>query len=291
MFRKWAALLCECGCGEQVSKLGNRYIRGHSSRVRSEETIRKIGAAAKGRVLTEEHKRKVRIGVKLAYENDPGYAESISRALKGRIPSQEERKTKSIVLIGQYAYDRLSNYEWMFEQLITKDKSPTLAAKELGVSYDTIRSWSQKLGIKYRNHGKDWLEDPVMLASIGKRVRKFLKGRKYSEERKESMSITGLEPNGRQKYDCLSNYEYMYEQLITRDKSISQVARELDVSEATIRKWARKFKIRYHNHSNTWQTDSEKLIQATLKQSQSMKRSLTCPRLPSLPLVVVISRT
>ncbi len=272
MFRKQTLSFCECCCGEQVSKSKNRYIRGHNSRVRSEETIRKIGAAAKGRIFTKEHKKRMAIEIKRAFDNDPNLGKKISKSLKGRKQSQKEKENKSIASVGQYVYDCLSNYEWMYEQLIIKDKSPTLVAKEIEVSCDTIRSWSQRLGIEYRNHGKDWLEDPVILANIGRKSSEFHKGRKYSEKRKRNMNICRLEPNGKWKYDHLSSYNYMYEQLITRDKSITQVGRELDVSENVMRTWARKLKIKYHSHSNDWQKDPVKLAQATRKQSKSMKR-------------------
>lgn len=40
---------CECGCGNVVSKPGNKYIWNHVN---------------KGRVLSEEHKRKISLSMK-----------------------------------------------------------------------------------------------------------------------------------------------------------------------------------------------------------------------------------
>jgi len=62
--------LCECGCGREVK---NRFVRGHNSRVRTEETIEKIRKTLTGRTK----------------ENDEGYR-LISETLKGRTKETHE---------------------------------------------------------------------------------------------------------------------------------------------------------------------------------------------------------
>jgi len=39
---------CKCGCKQEVSKEGNKYIVGHNSRVRSKETCKKISKSRQG---------------------------------------------------------------------------------------------------------------------------------------------------------------------------------------------------------------------------------------------------
>jgi len=58
---------CKCGCGQEVTKEGNRFIKGHNkgmlNKKCSKETKKKMSEAAKNRKrckLTEEHKRKLR---------------------------------------------------------------------------------------------------------------------------------------------------------------------------------------------------------------------------------------
>lgn len=77
---------CECGCGQPVSKPGNRFIQGHSfqGRKHTEESKRKVSESKKrtyhpyrGKHLSEEHRHKV------------------SEALKGRVFSEEWRRKLS----------------------------------------------------------------------------------------------------------------------------------------------------------------------------------------------------
>ena len=59
---------CACGCGGRVTKLGNKYITGHNSRVNhpmsgkhhTEKTKQKLREDHLGKQLTEEHKQKMR---------------------------------------------------------------------------------------------------------------------------------------------------------------------------------------------------------------------------------------
>jgi hypothetical protein len=71
--------LCQCGCGLEVAKPGNKYIYGHSNNGRfySEETRKKIGEGNSKRVWSKESREKS------------------SQSHKGRIPSKEARKKMS----------------------------------------------------------------------------------------------------------------------------------------------------------------------------------------------------
>lgn len=76
--------LCECGCGQEVSKRIYRYVRYHH---------------LPGRKLSEKHKKKIREANKR-----PCYEETkkkISKANKGRVFSEEHKKKLSIAKIGK----------------------------------------------------------------------------------------------------------------------------------------------------------------------------------------------
>lgn len=54
---------CECWCGRECTKIGNRYIQGHHNKVRTEETLIKMvnikkgkPSPKKGKILTEDQK-------------------------------------------------------------------------------------------------------------------------------------------------------------------------------------------------------------------------------------------
>jgi len=47
---------CECGCGELV---GRRFRAGHNARMRSAETLRKIGDASRRKVMSPEARAKI----------------------------------------------------------------------------------------------------------------------------------------------------------------------------------------------------------------------------------------
>jgi len=82
-----AMKFCECGCGQRVSKLSNRFVRGHNNYTRenkermrknkyalgckhSEEANRRKGQRQKGKHQTEETKQKIREG-NIAYWSEP----------------------------------------------------------------------------------------------------------------------------------------------------------------------------------------------------------------------------
>lgn len=52
---------CECGCGNTVTKLSNRYIAGHqrAGTTLSKETRGKISDSKKGKGLSSEHRKKL----------------------------------------------------------------------------------------------------------------------------------------------------------------------------------------------------------------------------------------
>ena len=75
--------LCKCGCGERVSKVGNKYINGHWIRVNNPmdkpKSRLKVSEALKDRVFTKEWRRKI--------------SETLKGVLKG-IPKSEDHKRK-----------------------------------------------------------------------------------------------------------------------------------------------------------------------------------------------------
>ena len=68
--------LCACGCGGLVRKLEHRFLHNHHRRgirrVFSAEHRRRIGEAQRGRVQTEEHKRKNSEGVRRFWDSPSG---------------------------------------------------------------------------------------------------------------------------------------------------------------------------------------------------------------------------
>jgi hypothetical protein len=76
--------LCECGCG-QVVKSGNRFIQGHNSR---------------GRILTKEHKEKIRKGNKNKIVTEET-KEKLRIAQTGKTYSEESKAKMSRSHIGQ----------------------------------------------------------------------------------------------------------------------------------------------------------------------------------------------
>jgi len=117
--------LCLCGCKQEVTKEGNKYINGHNQKNKepwnkgilncfSEETKRKQSEAKKGKKrspLSKETKRKIsesRIG-KYCGENHPLFGKTTSEetrrkqseANKGKPKSEETKRKMSEVKIGK----------------------------------------------------------------------------------------------------------------------------------------------------------------------------------------------
>lgn len=81
-----SAPLCECGCGETTS--GVRFVRGHNSRCRSEETKKKLSECSKG--------NKNRLGKTFT----PEQRAKIAKANTGHVHSEEQKRKISESLIG-----------------------------------------------------------------------------------------------------------------------------------------------------------------------------------------------
>ena len=109
--------LCECGCGKEVTKEGNRFISGHNSKgkTHSEETRKKIGEIWKGRKHTEETKKKISeakkgekhpfYGKKFSDEHKMKMSEAqrnrVTQPMKGKKLSEETRKKISEAVKGR----------------------------------------------------------------------------------------------------------------------------------------------------------------------------------------------
>lgn len=77
---------CECGCGERVSKVGNRFIWGHHNRgtPMSDEQKIKISKALTGRTISEEHRAATSKGLTGRTLSDD-HINALNKAAKRRI--------------------------------------------------------------------------------------------------------------------------------------------------------------------------------------------------------------
>lgn len=94
--------LCECGCGERVTRPGNRFICWHNARNRivSLETRRKMSEAHKGKKQSAETRRKISkalTGIRRSEETK----RKISEVQKGKKLSQQQRRDMSRRLKGK----------------------------------------------------------------------------------------------------------------------------------------------------------------------------------------------
>lgn len=95
---KWP--VCSCGCGEKVNFFGGKFAKHVGSHgviglKRSEETRRKISKIQKGKTLSEDHKKKIAIGVRSRLDSDETIGEKISSSLTGKKKTIEHRKNIS----------------------------------------------------------------------------------------------------------------------------------------------------------------------------------------------------
>ena len=73
--------LCKCGCGQEISKIGNIYVHGHNNKGKkigpmSEDRKRKIGECNKRRIISETTREK--LSKALSGENNPNWKGGIS---------------------------------------------------------------------------------------------------------------------------------------------------------------------------------------------------------------------
>lgn len=95
--------LCECGCGQEVTKEGNRFIHGHHSRVIY--CGDKISKSTKGKKKSEEHKMNLSIskkGKKLPHTKE--WNERIGNALRNKPKSREHIENMSKSLKGKKSW-------------------------------------------------------------------------------------------------------------------------------------------------------------------------------------------
>lgn len=85
--------LCECGCGERVCDIRNRYIMGHAQigRKHTPEERKKRTKKLRGLKRTVETRERIRLAT-LGHPVSEETREKLSAALKGYIPSDEARR-------------------------------------------------------------------------------------------------------------------------------------------------------------------------------------------------------
>ena len=92
--------LCECGCGREVAKEGNRFVRGHNrtGTTPCSETIKKMQISQSERqahtVMDKETRDKISFGLRLVHKNDPSLAEHLSKVQTAVWDGDNDRKTK-----------------------------------------------------------------------------------------------------------------------------------------------------------------------------------------------------
>ncbi len=94
--------LCECGCGDPVQRLGNRFLYHHHRKGKSptEEHRRRISESLQGHKMPEEQRlrlSKYRTGRKLSKE----HSRKISEGLKGHVHSEETKRKISQAQVGR----------------------------------------------------------------------------------------------------------------------------------------------------------------------------------------------
>ncbi len=94
--------LCECGCGDPVQRLGNRFLYHHHRKGKSptKEHRRRISESLQGRKLSEAHCKRIsenQTGRKLSKE----HCEKISEGLKGHVTSEETKRKISQAQVGR----------------------------------------------------------------------------------------------------------------------------------------------------------------------------------------------
>lgn len=90
---------CECGCGERVTKDGNRFINGHNSRgegnpSKQDDVRKKKSDAMKGRTFSDETIEKMRKSAKLRPPLSDEHRANLSKSAKLRPPITDETRAK-----------------------------------------------------------------------------------------------------------------------------------------------------------------------------------------------------
>jgi len=188
--------LCECGCGE-YAKLGNRFLKGHSSRMKW--VREKISKSHSGKSLSKEHKMKLSESHKGEKNHFYGKAhskesiEKISNAHKGKKLSKLHiENLKKSALRGDDNPAKRSEVrekisEKMKGRVITKEWREKISNAHKGMKH----SEETKAKIKTtRLYGDD---NPAKRSEVREKISLANKGRKFSEKTRLKMSLASFE--------------------------------------------------------------------------------------------------
>jgi len=160
--RKLNIKYCECGCGQEVTKEGNRFIRGHNrfGEIHSEESKLKMSIVQQN--MSEETKKKLSF---IAKNRSDEIKRNFLLINIGRNHSEETKKKLSLVNIGKK---------------LSKETKKKISLANIGkeVSNETRK----KLSFLAKNRSEETRE----------KISKGNKGKKYTEAAKLKMSLAAL---------------------------------------------------------------------------------------------------
>jgi hypothetical protein len=123
--------------GNFAEYAGNHFL---INRRKSKETCEKISSSQKGKILSEEHRRRIGKKIKEKFECDPTLKERISASMKGKKHSAEHNER------------------------ISKTRSERIQAGEIVISSDKI---SESVTKKYLEGGYEWAKGEYSSLKMG----------------------------------------------------------------------------------------------------------------------------
>lgn len=166
-------LLCECGCGQEV-RIGSRFVSGHNSRCRSEETIKKIGKGVSKALKGVKNPNKARIGEKNGFYGKVHSEETkirLSNKHKGKKLSEETKNKLREVSKGEKSYmygveKSLEIRQKLREANLGKKQSEE-TKKKRSEAQKGEKGSNWRGGLSFINYPQDWSDD--LKESIRKR--------------------------------------------------------------------------------------------------------------------------